>query len=102
VLFDVAQALSRVLRSQDTVARLGGDEFCVIAPETDNPLALAEKVKQAVGYVAAGHRSLTTSVGIAVFPDDGSGIKELLRVADDRLVAAKARRHERQRRLFAA
>jgi diguanylate cyclase (GGDEF)-like protein len=102
VLRDVAQALTRVLRTQDTVARLGGDEFCVIAPETDNPFALAEKVKKAVTEVAQGHGSLTTSVGISVFADDGSGIEQLLRVADDRLVAAKARRHERQRRRSAA
>ena len=44
MLCDVGAALTRVLRSQDTIARLGGDEFCVIAPETENPRALAEKI----------------------------------------------------------
>jgi len=102
LLCDVAESLTRALRSQDTVARLGGDEFCVIAPETENPRALAEKVTEAVAHVTDGQESLTTSVGIAVFPEDGTGIERLLRTADDRLLAAKRRRYERPRRRVAA
>ncbi len=102
LLCDVSVALTEVLRSQDTIARLGGDEFCVIAPETENPRALAEKVTTAVSQVTDGHESLTTSVGLSVFPEDGTGIEKLLRTADDRLLAAKRRRYERPRRRVAA
>jgi len=102
LLCDVAGSLTHVLRSQDTIARLGGDEFCVIAPETENPRALAEKVTEAVAHVSDGQDSLTTSVGIAVFPEDGTGIEKLLRTADDRLLAAKRRRYERPQRRVAA
>ena len=102
LLCDVAGALTHVLRTQDTVARLGGDEFCVIAPETDNPRALAEKITNAVARVTNGHESLTTSVGLSLFPDDGTGIEKLMRIADDRLLAAKRRRYERQQRGVAA
>jgi diguanylate cyclase (GGDEF)-like protein len=102
LLCAVAGSLTQVLRSQDTVARLGGDEFCVIAPETENPRALAEKVTEAVAHVTDGRDSLTTSVGLAVFPEDGTGIEKLLRIADDRLLAAKRRRYERPQRRVAA
>jgi diguanylate cyclase (GGDEF)-like protein len=102
LLRDVAQGLTQVLRTQDTVARLGGDEFCVIAPETDNPRALAEKVTNAVAHVTDGHEALTGSVGLSVFPDDGVGIEKLIKVADERLLAAKRRRYERPQRRVAA
>jgi diguanylate cyclase (GGDEF)-like protein len=102
LLCDVSEALSEVLRSQDTIARLGGDEFCVIAPETENPRALAEKITNAVAHVTDGRESLTTSVGLSVFPEDGTGIEKLMRIADDRLLAAKRRRYERPQRRVAA
>jgi diguanylate cyclase (GGDEF)-like protein len=98
LLRDVADALSNALRHQDTVARLGGDEFCVIAPETEDPRALAEKVTAAVAEVTTGHEALTTSVGLSVFPEDGTRIEKLLRIADDRLINAKRRRYERPQR----
>jgi diguanylate cyclase (GGDEF)-like protein len=102
LLCEVSEALIEVLRSQDTIARLGGDEFCVIAPETENPRALAEKITNAVSHVTNGHESLTASVGLSVFPEDGTGIEKLLRIADDRLLAAKRRRYERPQRRVAA
>ncbi len=98
LLIEVAQALSGALRTQDTIARFGGDEFCVIAPETDNPRALAEKILSAVASVTAGHRALSTSVGLAVFPDDGTDINDLIHVADERLLAAKRRLYSRAAR----
>lgn len=93
MLCDVAVQLTRALRSQDTVARLGGDEFCVIAPETGNPRGLAEKILEAVQAAADGNGQLRTSLGLALFPHDGTTIESLLRVADERLLAAKRRRH---------
>jgi diguanylate cyclase (GGDEF)-like protein len=92
MLREVAGALTGALRSQDTVARLGGDEFCVIAPQTARPAPLAEKIRSAVADAALGHAELRTSVGLAVFPDDGTAIDMLLRTADERLLAAKRRR----------
>ena len=93
MLCEVAAELTRALRSQDTVARLGGDEFCVIAPATDNPRPLADKIMAAVGRASRGHEELRTSVGIAVFPDDGTTIALLLSTADERLLSAKRRLH---------
>lgn len=93
MLCDVAVALTQALRSQDTVARLGGDEFCVIAPATANLRPLAEKIVEAVAQASRGHEQLRTSLGMAVFPDDGSTIEQLLRMADERLLSAKRRLH---------
>lgn len=98
LLRDVAEALTAALRRQDTIARLGGDEFCVIAPETENPRALAEKVTDAVARAASGIQGLQTSVGLSAFPDDGATIELLLRVADDRLLAAKRSRNSQPQR----
>ena len=93
MLCDVASGLAQALRSQDTVARLGGDEFCVIAPATANPRPLADKIIQAVAHASRGHEELRTSIGIAVFPEDGSTLESLLRTADERLLSAKRRLH---------
>ena len=93
LLRDVADSLSHALRDQDTIARFGGDEFCVIAPETANPRVLADKINAAVSAVSSGGAELRTSIGVSVFPDDGTSIEKLLRIADDRLIAAKRRLH---------
>jgi diguanylate cyclase (GGDEF)-like protein len=94
LLRDVAGALRRAMRGQDTVARFGGDEFCVLAPETDQrgTERLAAKVMQAVRDVSVGMEAVAGSVGVAVFPEDGSSALELMHVADERLLAAKRRR----------
>ena len=95
MLRNVAAGLVRALRGQDTVARLGGDEFCVIAPQTGNPRPLAEKIVGAVAGATGGHQELRTSVGMAVFPEDGTTLELLLRTADERLLSAKRRLYGR-------
>ncbi len=94
LLRDVAGALRRAMRAQDTVARFGGDEFCVLAPETDErgTAGLAAKVSQAVRDVSVGMETVGGSVGIALFPSDGKTAAELMHAADERLLDAKRRR----------
>jgi diguanylate cyclase (GGDEF)-like protein len=91
LLRDVAAALTRAMRGQDTVARFGGDEFCVLAPDTDFDGAgpLCDRVSAAIRGVTAGMHHVRGSVGAAVFPDDGSEPAELIDVADVRLLEAK-------------
>jgi diguanylate cyclase (GGDEF)-like protein len=95
LLCDVAAALARATRAQDTVARIGGDEFCVLAPETGGAgtLPLATRLDHAVRRATAGVEALHASAGIAVFPDDGSSVAALLHAADLRLLVAKRERH---------
>jgi len=102
LLQDVAGALERAVRHQDTVARLGGDEFCVLAPETDaaGTQKLTVKATDAVGAVTAGIDVLAASAGAAIFPQDGTTIAVLLDAADQRLLEVKRRRrraHPRRR-----
>jgi diguanylate cyclase (GGDEF)-like protein len=94
LLRDVADALRRAMRDQDTVARLGGDEFCVLAPETDERGAqrLLARAMAAVGRVTTGIDALAASAGAAVFPQDGIEIDALLELADRRLFELKRRR----------
>jgi diguanylate cyclase (GGDEF)-like protein len=91
LLREVAGALARAVRDQDTVARVGGDEFCVLAPETDQPGAgrLVGRVETAVAQVVAGVEALGAGIGAALFPRDGTTADELLEAADQRLLGAK-------------
>ena len=104
LLCDVADALISGLRAQDTVARLGGDEFCVLAPQTDRVGSppLAAHITRAVAQASAGVEAVRASVGIALFPQDGRSVEELMRAADQRLFAAKRARRGAARERRAA
>jgi diguanylate cyclase (GGDEF)-like protein len=104
LLCDVAAALTHAMRAQDTVARIGGDEFCVLAPETDHPhtVPLAKRIATTVTEATEGIETLSASVGIAVFPDDGVNTAALLQAADERLLGAKRSRRARNPRRRAA
>jgi diguanylate cyclase (GGDEF)-like protein len=91
LLCDVAAALTRSIRAQDTVARIGGDEFCVLAPETDNrgTLPLSDRIATAIDDATAGIQTFGASIGIAIYPNDGASATALLHAADLRLLSAK-------------
>ncbi len=86
LLCDVAEALTRAVRDQDTVARQGGDEFCVLAPETGPAEAadLVARIKGAIAGVEAAGRALSAGVGFACYPVDALGSDTLFEVADER------------------
>ena len=95
VLVEVAQRLRSCVRQTDTVARHGGDEFTIILPglhEPEDAAQVAEKILERVAEpVVAGTNSIeiSASIGIAVFPYDGTDIDTLLRNADDAMYRAK-------------
>ena len=93
LLRDVAASLRQAMRAQDTVARFGGDEFCVLAPETDADgiARLADRVSTAVDGVTVGVDTVRASLGVALFPFDGTQAAQLLHAADQRLLEAKRR-----------
>ena len=95
LLKDAAQRLSSCVRETDTVARLGGDEFTLILSELDDP-ASVERIAQDILQKLAEPFPLgdevvyiSASIGITLYPEDTTGIEELLRNADQAMYVAK-------------
>jgi diguanylate cyclase (GGDEF)-like protein/PAS domain S-box-containing protein len=95
VLVEMANRLGHCVREGDTVARLGGDEFVVLLPEIDHvedAAKLAERIITQVKqpFQVEDHELyVTTSVGIAVYPDDGTTAETLIKNADTAMYRAK-------------
>jgi diguanylate cyclase (GGDEF)-like protein/PAS domain S-box-containing protein len=95
VLKEVAQRLVKQLRIGDTICRIGGDEFVVVLPEakrsTDAANVAAKIIETLSQPVRAADRELTVtpSIGIAVYPDDGRDAEALIRNADAAMYHAK-------------
>ena len=83
VLKEVALRLQHTIRNSDTVARLGGDQFGFIMAITaiDDSILVAEKVLEAVNRplkIDEHTVTLTASIGITLYPDDGKDMSVLL------------------------
>lgn len=97
LLKTVARRLRQQVRSKDTVARLGGDEFTIIVTDVheshDIALVADNLIRALAQPVEIGDKPVvvTTSVGIAVYPADGTSIDTLSRHADLAMYHAKAR-----------
>ena len=88
----LAERLTRALRSGDTVARIGGDEFVLLLQGDDNHDAVYQRILATVGDpVAVGDQTvtLTASLGITRYPEDGSEAEGLIRHADQAMYSAK-------------
>ena len=91
----VGDRLRSVLRGSDTIARLGGDEFVILTANINPEYAarLAQKVLDQLSIaISLGGQtlSITGSLGIAVFPDNGADCQQLMRAADMAMYTAKA------------
>ena len=96
LLQTVAARISACLRAGDVVARFGGDEFIVLLDDAarDDVAQVAHKLLRAIELpVDAEGRdlSVTPSVGIAMFPHDGTTPTELIKNADTAMYIAKSR-----------
>jgi diguanylate cyclase (GGDEF)-like protein len=93
----VAERLTKALRINDTVARLGGDEFTILAPvvhDAEDVLHVARKVNEAIAdpvEIEGRELFISTSMGIAIYPDDGETSETLLKNADAAMYEAKAK-----------
>jgi diguanylate cyclase (GGDEF)-like protein/PAS domain S-box-containing protein len=95
LLRGLAERLTRLLRREDTVARVGGDEFVVLLPAVrtrQEAAGVAQKILSTLAspFQVEGHEvDVTSSLGIALFPEDGGDAATLRRRADGALYRAK-------------
>lgn len=95
VLQDAARRFQSCIRSNDTLARHGGDEFLIIMEDMQNPEdaeVIIEKILQAFSApfrIDNNELIVTTSIGVAVYPDDAPDYTSLLRAADIGMYKAK-------------
>jgi diguanylate cyclase (GGDEF)-like protein len=95
LLQGVAERLTSGLRAEDTVARLGGDEFVVLLAEINAPTAagsVAQKLLESLAQpmdIEGQQQSISGSIGISIYPEDGTSLRELMSNADSAMYHAK-------------
>jgi diguanylate cyclase (GGDEF)-like protein/hemerythrin-like metal-binding protein/PAS domain S-box-containing protein len=96
LLRSVAGRIRKCLRQSDTAARVGGDEFVVLLPDIQHPgqaQTVAEKISQELqqAFITDANEALriSSSIGIAIYPDHSENDQELLRMADEAMYHAK-------------
>ncbi len=95
LLREVAERLLAIVRDTDTIARQGGDEFCIALPSLNSHhdvLQIAEKIVDAFHlpfHLDTGTALVTTSVGAALYPENGDDFSTLIQKADKAMYRAK-------------
>ncbi|MDT8858752.1 PAS domain S-box protein [Alkalihalobacillus sp. MEB130] len=96
----VARRVVTSIRESDVACRVGGDEFIVLLKEVGNKqetIAIAERILQSLNQlyvVKEKHLTITSSMGISLYPQDGKSTKTLIRHADLALYEAKTKRND--------
>lgn len=95
-LVEIGKIISRSVRKKDKISRYGGDEFIVILPSAGaaEALAIAEKIRMAIqdyDFLQTLQKEirLSASFGVAVFPDHGDTVTELIQKADQAMYRVK-------------
>lgn len=95
LLIEVSSRLHDVVASSDTVARLGGDEFVIVLGQvssSDDVKCVIDKIQQGCQVpvnLALQEVYVTPSIGIALYPDDGTTAIQLMKNADAAMYHAK-------------
>ncbi|MBW6489235.1 EAL domain-containing protein [Sulfurimonas sp.] len=94
-LIEVANSIRATLREEDTLARLGGDEFTVILEDAESVLEIAVVAEKIIERFKApviieGREFYTgASIGISIYPDDGTTYEQLVKAADTAMYQVK-------------
>lgn len=95
LLREVAIRICSCVRGADTVVRFGGDEFVVLLAGIDNRLqswSVAEKIRLALSLPYYWHDDvieMSASIGVAMYPEQGTNAESLIRAADEAMYRAK-------------
>ena len=95
LLIEVAHRMKEVLREGDTLSRLGGDEFVALLVDLEQTSECEEILKRLLvaastaATTSAGDLSVTASIGVTIYPQDGQDAEILLRHADQAMYLAK-------------
>ncbi|MBW7849546.1 MAG: GGDEF domain-containing protein [Rhodospirillales bacterium] len=94
VLQEMARTFLQCVRGTDKVARIGGDEFVVLCEKITRPMALkiARRIVEGAGSpmtVAGREVRIGASVGIALYPANGTSLDALMKAADDAMYRVK-------------
>jgi len=90
----VAARVQSCVRESDTIARLGGDEFTLLLPlsRSEDAAPVAQKILEAIRYpfhMEGREFFITTSLGISLYPEDGTDAETLIKNADTAMYQAK-------------
>ncbi|MFO7602213.1 MAG: EAL domain-containing protein, partial [Gammaproteobacteria bacterium] len=95
MLIRVAGEVSALVRRNEIISRIGGDEFAILIPDATQETAihLAERIIRSIAQIPfrfeGQNLRLTTSLGIALYPDHGANTEELVAHADTAMYLAK-------------
>lgn len=101
VLQEVAQRMQACVRESDTVSRVGGDEFIVLLlnlSSVADAVQIAEKIRAALNepmLLDGKELSISSCIGVALYPEHGQTQTELSRHADTAMYQAKERGRDR-------
>jgi len=97
ILKRVAERINAIKRAQDTAARFGGDEFVLLLPKitsSQDASLFAKKLREKVAepYVMGENSlSLGASIGIAIYPEQGKTLEQLIQTADAAMYLDKSK-----------
>lgn len=94
LLIEIAKRLSSILREEDTLSRMGGDEFILLLPDTnsDGAAQVAQKLLDIFSepfFIEQYELTISASIGITIFPTDGTDKETLFKNADTAMYRAK-------------
>ena len=98
LLKQVAERLTASMRGTDVVARLGGDEFIALLGELRNPADVTRTAREILKQMSTPFdldgdgvhiAEISSSIGIALYPQDGKDVETLMKNADQAMYAAK-------------
>ncbi|WNS73981.1 EAL domain-containing protein [Bacillus sp. DTU_2020_1000418_1_SI_GHA_SEK_038] len=95
LLKKVSERLKGLLKNKDMIARLGGDEFVIVLPNLKHPKEAVHIAQMIIeSFTKSFHLNtqevyVSTSIGISLYPFDGTDIEKLLRTADKAMYEAK-------------